>query len=333
MRAIVIVLDGCGAGEAKDAGAYGDARSNTLANTAKAVGGLSVPNLQNFGLGNIVAIAGVPPANPPLASFGSMEPASPGKDSVTGHWEMMGIVRSEAPRIHPDGFPAEFVARLSQLTATEYLWNRPASGTEIIARLGKEHLTTRKPILYTSGDSVLQIAAHEVVIAVPSLYALCEIARMLAGNEQLVDRVIARPFAGPPGNFHRLNEKRRDFVVTPPGDCVLDSMKAAGFKTIGVGVVTRLFPCRCFTDLEEAHTNQESFDATMRWMKADFDGLLFANLEDFDMIYGHRNDPQGFAEALARFDAQLPALLGLVRPGDLFVITADHGNDPTTPST
>lgn len=332
-RAILIVLDGVGAGEAPDAAAYGDEGSHTLRNTSLAVGGLALPNLQRLGLGNVTEIAGVPPAEQPAAAYGRMRERSAGKDTTTGHWELAGIILDRPFPTYPNGFPPELIRALEERIGRRVLGNRAASGTEIIAELGEEHLRTGAPIVYTSADSVCQIAAHEDVIPVDTLYAYCREARALFQGEHAVGRIIARPFAGEPGNFRR-TERRKDFSLPPPSGTLLDRLQAAGIAVETVGKlhdifagrgISRSFPSRDNTDgirliLERMH------DPTPR-------RFIFANLLDFDSLYGHRNDPFGFAAALAEFDAAVPRLESALRPGDLLVITADHGNDPTTPST
>jgi len=333
MKAVVMVLDGVGIGEAPDAEAFGDVGSSTLANTAVVVGGLKLPHLQSLGLGNIGHIFGVPPSPSPLAFYGKMAPQSPAKDTLTGHWEMMGIIRNTPPKTYPDGFPPEILNRLEEETRQKYLWGKPASGTEIINLLGVKHTVTRQPILYTSADSVMQIAAHEEVMPVPSLYSLCEKIRDLAAKYGWVDRVIARPFTGYSSNYQRLNQFRKDFIVAPPGKNLIDFLSSASIPVVAVGIVGRIFAGRGITTHEDTHSNPETLEACLKWLKKDFSGFLFANLEDFDMLFGHRNNPAGLAKALQELDAHIPELLEYIGPDDLFVLTADHGNDPTTPST
>ncbi len=333
MKAVVIVLDGVGIGEAPDADSYGDAGSNTLANTAVAVGGLNLPHLQALGLGNIGHIFGVPPASPPLSFYGKMAPLSPGKDTLTGHWEMMGVIRKSPPHTYPDGFPQEIISRLQEEIGLNFLYGKPASGTEIINLLGVKHTVTRQPILYTSADSVMQIAAHEEVIPVSSLYSICVKIRDLAEKYGWVDRVIARPFTGYPGNYQRLNHLRKDFVALPPEENLLHILSSNSIPTVAVGIIGSIFAGEGLTAHEDTRSNNQAVEKCLQWLKKDFSGFLFANLEDFDMLYGHRNNPQGLANALQQFDARIPELLEYMTRDDLLILTADHGNDPTTPST
>ena len=330
-RFIVVVLDGVGAGELPDAAAYGDAGSSTLTNLARAVGGLRLPNLQRLGLGNIVPIEGAPPQPAPAASYGRMREASPGKDSVTGHWEMMGVVLRRPFPTYPHGFPREVLDPFEEAIGRRVLGNVPASGTEIIARLGAEHQRTGRPIVYTSADSVFQIAAHESVVPVATLYDWCATARRLLVGEHAVGRVIARPFAGEPGAFRR-TERRRDFPLDPPPN-LLDELMRAGLGTHGIGKIHEFFNGRGLASSDRTTNNREHMEALVRATAEGVGPLVFANFEDFDMLYGHRNDPEGFARALREFDAGLPRLLGVLRPDDVLALTSDHGNDPTTPST
>jgi phosphopentomutase len=330
-RAVILVLDGVGVGAAPDAAEYGDAGSDTLGNLARARGGLSLPNLADAGLGNIAPIAGVEPATSPRGAWGKMRPASAGKDSTTGHWEIAGI-RLERPfPTYPDGFPAELVDRFARETGRGVLGNVAASGTEIIARLGAEHEATGKWIVYTSADSVFQLAAHERVVPLDELYAACETARSMLVVPHDVSRVIARPFDGRAGAYVRTTN-RRDYALAPPEETLLDDLAAAGVPRAGVGKVDDLFAGR---GLRARHTqgNAEGLEAIMEWLRGPQGGLLFANLVDFDTLYGHRNDTAGFERALRQFDDALPALRAALREDDLLFITADHGNDPTTSST
>jgi len=328
----LIVLDSAGIGDAPDASDFGDEGSATLPNIAEAVGGLSLPNMASLGLGNIVAIEGVAPAEKPAGAYGSMIETSPGKDTTTGHWEIAGIVLDKPFPLYPEGFPAELVEAFERKTGVEILGNYAASGTEIISELGEEHMATGKPIVYTSGDSVWQIAAHVDVISLDHLYELCSIARELLSGEHEVGRVIARPFKGSPGGFERTAD-RHDFAVLPPGDTVLDEIKAAGLEVRSVGKIYDIFAERGFTHTHPTHSNDEGITASIEELRATERGLVFANLVDFDQAFGHRNDPQGYAEALEAFDRRLPELLEALGPDDVLILTADHGNDPTTPST
>ena len=328
----LIVLDSAGIGDAPDAAAFGDEGSATLPNIARAVGGLSLPNMAALGLGNIVDIEGVAPADAPAGAFGSMIETSPGKDTTTGHWEIAGIVLDKPFPLYPKGFPSELVEAFEQRTGTEILGNYAASGTEIIKDLGEEHMRTGKPIVYTSGDSVWQIAAHVDVIPLDRLYELCSIARELLTGEHEVGRVIARPFRGAPGAFERTAD-RHDYAVPPPRDTVLDAIKAGGLEVRSVGKIYDIFAERGFTHTHPTHSNDEGITASIDELKATERGLVFANLVDFDQAFGHRNDPSGYAGALEAFDVRLPELLDALGPDDVLVLTADHGNDPTTPST
>jgi phosphopentomutase len=333
-KAILIVLDGVGIGEAPDAGAYGDAGSNTLCHVGEAVGGLRLPNLARLGLGNIAAIPGVTPSPHPRASFGKMAEASKGKDSTTGHWELAGLITDKEFPTYPQGFPRPLVEQFIAATGCGgILGNKVASGTAIMNELGVEHIRTGFPILYTSADSVFQIAAHEAVIPLPRLYEICERARgQVCGGEHEVSRVIARPFLGAPGAFTRTGN-RRDFSVAPRGTTLLDLLGQAGFPVTTIGKVDDLFAGRGIDTRIHTKTNAEGIAEILRQSSVQADGLIFANLVDFDALYGHRNDPQGFARALEEFDAALPHLLEGLAPSDLLIITADHGNDPVTPST
>ena len=333
-RIFIAVLDGVGAGALPDAAAYGDVGSNTLAHTAAAVGGLKLPNMGQLGLGNITAIAGVPPQAAPRAAWGKMREASPGKDTITGHWEMAGIVLPRPFPTYPNGFPPEVIAAFERAIGTKTLGNVPASGTEIIARLGAEHVRTGFPIIYTSADSVFQVAMREDIFPIARQYEICEIARRLLTGEHEVGRVICRPFVGEgtkDSPFTR-TERRKDFPVAPP-PTTLDEMTQAGFAVHAIGKIYEIFDGRGITTWDHTTNNAAHIRALQTAAESSEADLIFANLEDFDMLYGHRNDPQGMAQALETWDAALPAILGALRPDDLFLITADHGNDPTTPST
>jgi phosphopentomutase len=331
-RVILIVLDSVGCGEAPDAGHYGDKGSNTLANTAQAVGGLKLPNLGQLGLGNITPIEGVPPAGAPSGAYGRLTEVSPGKDTTTGHWELMGVPLSKPFPTYPDGFPGDLMAEFEHRIGRETLGNYPASGTVIIQDLGAEHIRSGKPIVYTSADSVFQIAAHEEVIPVDELYNMCLIARELLTGEHAVGRVIARPFVGKPGGFTR-TERRKDFSLVPPRDTLLDVLKADGKEVIGVGKIEDIFAQRGLTQSNHTLNNMAGVEAILGFIGSEAEGLIFANLVDFDMLYGHRNNPRGYADALEEFDARLPEIQAALQNGDILMLTADHGNDPTTPST
>lgn len=334
-RVFVIVLDGVGAGELPDAADYGDVGAHTLAHTAEAVGGLALPNMARLGLGNITPIAGVAPQKNPRAAWGRLREASPGKDTITGHWEIAGIILPRPFPTYPNGFPLEVIAAFEQAIGTRTLGNVAASGTEIIAKLGAEHVRTGFPIVYTSADSVFQIAMSESVIPIERQYEICEIARrqILTGKQE-VGRVICRPFTGEgtgSSPFTR-TERRKDFPVPPP-PTVLDELTQAGFAVHAIGKIYEIFDGQGIATWDHTTNNAAHIAALQTAAESNKSDLIFANLEDFDMLYGHRNDPQGMARALETWDAALPAILDALNPGDIFIITADHGNDPTTPST
>lgn len=333
-KSLLIILDGVGIGELPDADLYGDRGSNTLVNMAEAVGGLRLPNLAQLGLGNIAPIKGVQPAGDPKASFGKMAEVSRGKDSTTGHWELCGLALEKEFPTFPNGFPAVLMDRfLTETGCTGYLGNTVASGTAIIQDLGNEHLWTGFPIVYTSADSVFQIAAHEEVIPLERLYEICGLTReRVCVGEFEVGRVIARPFTGSNGEYTRTLH-RKDFSLDPFGMTVLDLLSEAGMMTVGVGKVDDLFNRRGLGQTLHTRTNAEGMEAILRFARELDEGLLIANLGDFDTLYGHRNDPHGFAHALEEFDRGVPGLLGVLGDSDLLCITADHGNDPVTPST
>jgi phosphopentomutase len=334
-RAIVIVMDSVGIGELPDAGSYGDQGSDTLGNIAKRVP-LRLPTLRSLGLARVAKIGGAsgasPSASTPGAAAGRMAEASAGKDSVTGHWEMMGIVLDRPFPTFPDGFSADTIAAFAQRTGRGVLGNKAASGTEIIDELGPEHMRTGKLIVYTSADSVFQIAAHEDVVPVPELYRACEIAYKLVGEGLGVGRVIARPFVGTPGHFTRTTN-RHDYALPPAGETLLDRVKAASLPVVAIGKIEDLFAGRGITRAIHTKSDDDGMDQVEREMAAVDRGLIFTNLVDFDTQYGHRNDVEGYAKNLERFDARLANILPLLRDRDLLVVTADHGNDPTTPST
>lgn len=330
-RALILVLDGVGCGEAYDASVYGDTGSNTLGNLARSVGGLPLPNLEALGLGHVAAIQGVAPIHSPIGAWGSMEPKSSGKDSTTGHWEIAGVHLDQPFPTYPNGFPPAVIDGFSEATGRPVLANCVASGTEIINRFGAEQGRTGGWIVYTSADSVFQVAAHEDWIPLAELYSACETARKILVSPHDVSRVIARPFVGNEGHYAR-TANRRDFSVAPVAETLLDALAEAGVPRAGVGKVDDLFAGR---NLTATHTsdNRAGVAAILEWFKSAPRGLCFANLVDFDQLYGHRNDVRGFLGALVEFDAALPQLLAALREDDLLFITADHGNDPTTPST
>jgi phosphopentomutase len=330
-RVFLIVLDGVGVGELPDAEVYGDKGSNTVGNIAKVLGGLNLPNLEAAGLGKLTAIQGVSP-DVEGKIFGKMAERSAGKDTTTGHWEMTGLILSEPFPVYPHGFPPEIIAEFSQKTGHGVLGNKAASGTEIITELGAEHIRTKDLIVYTSADSVFQIAAHEEVAPLDEQYQYCEIARQILQGEHAVGRVIARPFLGKPGSFYRTSG-RKDFSLIPFSATVLDRLKAAGHTVYGVGKLEDIFSWQGLTQSNHTHNNQETLAFVSELMERDFEGLVFANCIDFDMLYGHRNDPQGYGKALQEFDAWLGQNLSKLHQGDLLIITGDHGGDPTTAST
>jgi phosphopentomutase len=327
-RAILVVLDGVGVGANPDAAAYGDEGASSLEHCARAVGGLDLPNLGRAGLGNITPIPGTPPRADADGSWGRMSEQGAGKDSTTGHWEIAGVILRQPFPTYPQGFPPELVARFEAAIGRKVIGNKPASGTEIIQELGAEHLRTGYPILYTSADSVFQIAAHQEVIPLEELYRICQIARQLLVGEHAVGRVIARPFLGPPGHFTR-SEHRRDFSLPPPAPTLLDRLKEAGYAVIGLGKIEDLFAGRGLTASEHSETNRASMEATLRWLAHDFNGLLFVNLVEFDQLWGHRRDSQGYARALREVDAWFGMLRTRLQAGDAIFVTGDHGVDPT----
>jgi phosphopentomutase len=331
MRAIVIVLDGVGAGAAPDSAEYGDTGTNSLAHTALAVGGLHLPNMSGLGLGSITEIKGLAREPSQPSGHGKMRPQSPGKDTVSGHWELMGIRLEKPLPTYPCGFPDEVVNRFSELVGRGIIGNKAASGTEIIQELGEEHIRTGKLILYTSADSVFQVAAHENFVPIAELHRYCEIARQLLQGEHAIGRVIARPFLGDQaGKFFR-TENRRDYPLPPPGRTIMDRLVAAGKDVITVGKLDDIFARQGITRSAHTLNNQGSIAALLEFLSADFDGLLFVNLIEFDMIYGHRRDPKGYATALEEFDRHLPEISRRMDVDDLAMIVSDHGVDPTAP--
>ena len=332
-RATIIVLDSVGVGASPDADQYGDEQASTLTHIAEAVQGLELPNLGRWGLGNIVAFPGTPPADRPEAAYGKMEERSVGKDTMVGHWELAGLVTTEPLSLWPEGFSEEIVNHLKRISGREILANRTASGTVIIEELGAEHMETGALILYTSADSVIQIAAHEDVVKLEELYRICEEMHPIA--EQLrIGRIIARPFVGKPGEFQR-TYNRRDYPMKPPGRTVLDWAKDKGVQVVGVGKIEDIYAGQGITEAIHTEGNADGVKVTLEVLKRDPSNpmLVMNNLVDFDMLYGHRNNPRGYAQALIDFDARLPELEGAMGPDELMIITADHGNDPTTPGT
>jgi len=332
MRIIIALLDGVGIGELPDAPLYGDEGSHTLRNTAQAVGGLHLSTLEKLGLGWIDDIPGVEKVELPLASMGKMTEQSPGKDTTTGHWEIAGIILEKPFPVYPEGFPPSVVKELEKAWGKKILGNKPASGTAIIEELGEEHLRTGYPIVYTSADSVLQVAAHEEVIPLPELYKMCQKAREIMQGEHAVARVIARPFVGRPGQFIR-TANRRDFSLPPPQDTILDVLARYGKKNIGVGKIQDIFAGRGLSENIKIANNKEGFQVLRELQKSRKGDLVWVNFNDFDTVFGHRNNPQGFAQALEDWDEELNSFLPSLQGDDILFITADHGCDPTTPST
>ncbi len=334
-RAVVLVLDSVGAGALPDAADYGDEGSNTLSNTAAAVSGLDMPNLGSMGLGNVTDILGVPPSETPTASWGRCAEASAGKDTTTGHWEMMGLHLTRAFPTYPNGFPSVVMAAFERETGFGWLGNYAASGTAIIQELGDEHVATGKPIVYTSADSVFQVAAHEDVIPVEELYRICAIAReRVMVDEHAVGRIIARPFVGPDDEgLYVRTHRRRDFALCPSEPTVLDRLGEAGILSYGIGKIGEIFAWQGICESPHVTDNMDGFDKLVTRVAGAEPGFVFANLVDFDMIWGHRNDAEGYAKGLEAVDRRIPELLDAMLDGDLLVITADHGCDPTTAST
>lgn len=331
-RVIITILDSVGVGELPDAHRYGDEGSNTLGNTARAVWGLHLPWFQGFGIGNIIPVEGVPPSENPLASYGKMIERSAGKDTTTGHWELMGLYLPKPFPTYPRGFPPEIIEEFQRRIGRRILGNKPASGTEIIKKLGEEHLRTGYPIVYTSADSVFQIAAHEEVIPVPELYDMCEVAREILKGKHNVGRVIARPFLGEPGSFMRTH-RRKDFSLKPPTKTVLDYALDGGVRVYAVGKIGEIFGYRGITECQHTENNMDVINKILEYMHRIAAGIIFANLVDFDMLWGHRNNPLGYAKGLEEVDARIPEILDALTSEDVLIFTADHGCDPTTPST
>lgn len=328
-RIFLVVLDSVGIGEAPDAAAYGDAGADTLGHIAEKMNGLHMPHLGELGLSRIREIKGVPKADKPKAHYGKMQEASAGKDTMTGHWELMGLHIKTPFQTFPQGFPDELIAELETRTGRKVIGNKPASGTAIIEELGKRHLETGEMIVYTSADSVLQIAAHEEVIPLEELYRICEIARELTLDERfMVGRVIARPFIGQPGAFER-TANRHDYALKPFGRTVMNMLKDQGLDVIALGKISDIFDGEGVTKAIRTKNNADGMDKLIETLQEDFTGLAFLNLVDFDAAYGHRRDPLGYGEALEAFDARIPEFLEHLKDEDLIIFTADHGNDPT----
>ena len=330
-RVLVVVCDSFGVGHAPDAAAFGDEGADTLGNTSRAVGGLDAPNLGGLGLGHLTQIEGVAPRADPGTAHGRAIEQSAGKDTTTGHWEMMGIILDQPFPLYPHGFPPEVIGPFEEAVGRKVLGNRPASGTEIIAELGEEHLATGSPIVYTSGDSVFQIAAHVRVVSLEQLYEWSRTARELLDGPHRVGRVIARPFDGEPGSFWRRPE-RRDYSVPPPAPTVTDFCAEAGVPVYGVGKIQDIMVGRGLAEAQYSDSNDHGMDLTLEYLAREGPAFVFTNLVDFDSKYGHRNDPPGYAKCVTDFDRRLPELIAAL-DGGVMVVTGDHGCDPTTPST
>ncbi|MBO1000978.1 phosphopentomutase [Bacillus sp. SD075] len=327
-RIFVIVMDSVGIGEAPDADLFGDKGADTLGHIAEKMNGLNMPTLAKLGLGNIREIKGIDKAQQPLAYYTKMKEASTGKDTMTGHWEIMGLNISTPFRVFPDGFPELLVNELEAKMGRGIIGNVPASGTEIIERLGEEHMKTGALIVYTSADSVLQIAAHEDIVPIDELYKICEIAREVTmADEFKVGRVIARPFTGEPGSFKR-TPNRHDYALKPFNRTVMDELKDSGYDVLAIGKISDIFDGEGVTESLRTVSNMDGMDKLIQTVEQDFKGLSFLNLVDFDALYGHRRDPEGYGKALEEFDARMPEVLDKLKEDDLLIITADHGNDP-----
>ncbi len=330
-RVILIVLDSVGIGALPDAADYGDEGANTLGNIAEKINGLFLPNLEDLGLGNVAPIKGLI-EKPSKGAYGKMMERSQGKDTTTGHWELAGIVLKEPLRIYPEGFPKDVIDAFEKAIGRKVIGNVPASGTAIIEKLGEEHLKTGSPIVYTSADSVFQIAAHEEIIPIEELYEMCRKAREVLVGPHAVGRVIARPFIGTPGNFTR-TLRREDFSLEPSENTILDLVKESGLEVMGVGKIEDIFAKRGLTQSNHTVSNMDSVDAVLEFMNQEKPGLIFANLVEFDMTYGHRNNVDGYAKALMEFDQRIPEIISKMKSTDVMIITADHGCDPTHPGT
>ncbi len=332
-RAILLILDSAGIGELPDAKAYGDEGSNTIANTAEALGGLNMPNLGSMGLGNIYPIKGVEPVKNPKGAWGKAAEASVGKDTVTGHWEIGGCLLLNPLNTYPNGFPDEIIKEFEKRIGRKIIGNKVASGTEIIAELGEEHMRTGYPIIYTSADSVFQIAAHEEIIPLDELYKMCETAREMLTGEWTVGRVIARPFIGENAKSFKRTPNRHDYSLDPFCKTILEYVNEAGMTVSGVGKIKDIYNGKGITESVRITDNMDGVDKTIEAIKKDQDGLLFINLVDFDMLFGHRNDPKGYGMALEAVDKRINEITEVMKEDDILIITADHGCDPTTVST
>lgn len=331
-RVVLIVLDSVGIGELPDAKDYFDEGSDTVGNISKAIGGLRLPGMEKIGLGNINGIKGILRSDSPTGAYGKCSELSKGKDTVTGHWEISGVILEKPLNTYPNGFPEDLINEFENKIGRKVLGNKVASGTEIIKVLGDEHVRTGFPIVYTSADSVFQIAAHEEVIPLKELYGMCQVARELLVGDKAVGRIIARPFAGESGSFNRTSN-RKDFALNPLGKTMLEYIKEAGKNVMAVGKIEDIFNGIGVTDAVHIKNNMDGVDKTIEYMKSDKEGLIFTNLVDFDMLYGHRNDADGYSKALMEFDNRLQDIIGAMKEEDILIITADHGCDPTTPST
>lgn len=331
-RIVLIVLDSVGVGELPDAADFGDEKSNTISNISKVVGGLNIPNLKRMGIGNITDILGAERISSPTASYGKCNERSIGKDTVTGHWEMAGVIIETPLQTYPNGFSKEIMSEFEQKIGRSTIGNVVASGTEIIKELGDTHVKTGFPIIYTSADSVFQIAAHEKVIPLEKLYEMCQTARDMLVGDKIVGRVIARPFIGEKGNYTRTSN-RKDYALDPFGKTMLDYIKEDGQNVMAVGKIEDIFNKKGITEAIHIKNNMDGVDKTLEFMKTDKKGIIFTNLVDFDMLYGHRNDVKGYASAIEKFDTRVPEILELLGEDDILIITADHGCDPTTAST
>ena len=331
-RIVLIVLDSVGVGELPDAADFGDEKSNTISNISKGVGGLNIPNLKQMGIGNITDILGAERTSIPTASYGKCNERSIGKDTVTGHWEMAGVIIETPLQTFPNGFSKEIMDEFEQKIGRKTIGNVVASGTEIIKELGDIHVKTGFPIIYTSADSVFQIAAHEKVIPLEKLYEMCQTARDMFVGDKIIGRVIARPFIGEKGNYTRTSN-RKDYALDPFGKTMLDYIKEDGQNVMAVGKIEDIFNKKGITEAIHIKNNMDGVDKTLEFMKTDKKGIIFTNLVDFDMLYGHRNDVKGYASAIEEFDTRVPEILKLLGDDDVLIITADHGCDPTTAST
>ncbi|WP_010240603.1 phosphopentomutase [Clostridium arbusti] len=331
-RIILIVLDSVGVGEMPDSKLYGDEGSNTIGNIAKNVGGLKLPNMEALGLGNINDIQGLKKVQKSKGNYGKCAEISKGKDTVTGHWEISGVVLEKPLKTFPNGFPKNIIDKFENSIGKKIIGNKVASGTEIIKELGDEHVRTGCPIIYTSADSVFQIAAHENIIPLEKLYDMCRAARKMLTGENTVGRIIARPFIGKEGNYTRTSN-RRDFALDPFSKTILEYIKEANLNVMAVGKIEDIFNGKGVTEAVHIKNNMDGVDRTIEYMKENKKGLIFTNLVDFDMLYGHRNDPKGYANALEEFDKRVPEIIDNMNYEDILIITADHGCDPTTAST